>query len=328
MLRTTFASARQSLRFPKFYGVGWFIAVAASLWLVTPSESSSAADPIPGIGPRGPIRKVASGLSFTEGPAWDGVGKLYFTDIPNNRILRVNESGEVQVFLEPSGHCNGLMFDGAGNLLACEMDGRLLKIDLATKQIRVLADRHAGARFNAPNDLVIDSLGGIYFTDPRYRAPDPWPQGLEAVYYRDINGRVTRIIEGIQAPNGVILSPDERTLYVVPSMEENIYAYDVVGPGRVQGQRVLATMRQPAGKKGSGGDGLTVDTQGRLYVTTELGLQVFDPLGAYLGVIELPEQPANVTFGGNGQTLFVTARTGVYAVETLATGHVFRGVVR
>lgn len=328
MYRATSQSRRCHSPFHGRPPIGWLIAVAAGLWLAAPAGLSWGADPIPGIGPRGQIRKVASGLSFTEGPAWDGVGKLYFTDIPNNRILRINESGELKVFLEPSGHCNGLMFDGAGNLIACEMDGRLLKIDPATKQVRVLADRHAATRFNAPNDLVIDSLGGIYFTDPRYRAPDPWPQGVEAVYYRDVSGRVTRIIEGLQAPNGVILSPDERTLYVVPSMEENIYAYDVVGAGRIQGQRVLAKMRQPAGKTGTGGDGLTVDTQGRLYVTTELGLQVFDALGAYLGVIELPEQPANVTFGGSGQTLFVTARTGVYAVETLATGHIFRGVVR
>jgi gluconolactonase len=297
-------------------------------WIALACGLVLADEPIEGVGPVGEARKVAGGFQFTEGPAWDGAGNLYFTDIPSNRIHVLRPDGEVEVFLEPSGHCNGLMVDGAGQLLACEMDGRLLRIDPATKQVTVLAQSYQGNRFNAPNDLVVDRAGGVYFTDPRYRAPDPWPQGVEAVYYRDASGGIRRVAEGIVAPNGVILSPDEKVFYVIPSMEANIYAFEVRSPGVLGERRVLATMRQPEGRRDSGGDGLTIDTEGRLYVTTQLGLQVFAADGQLLGIIEIPEHPANVTFGGEGlSTLYVTARNGLYAVPTRAKGHVFPGAV-
>lgn len=283
------------------------------------------ADRIEGIGPVGDVQRLHTGFAFTEGPAADDQGNLYFTDIPNNRIHKRSAAGQLSVFAEPSGHCNGLMV--AGNiLLACEMDGRLKQFSLKDAQETALAEKYDDKRFNAPNDLVVDQSGGIYFTDPRFRAPDPWPQGKEAVYYRAVDGKVTRLIEDRTAPNGVILSPDEKTLYVIPSLEKAMWAYPVEGPGKIGPGRVFCELKQGPGQTSSGGDGLTIDTRGNLYITSSLGLQIFSPDGKALGIIAFPEQPANVTFGGQSmKTLYVTARTSLYSVETEATGHVFSG---
>lgn len=283
------------------------------------------AEEISGISPIGKVQRLHTDFAFTEGPAADAAGNLYFTDIPNNRIHKLDAKGTLSVFAEPSGHCNGLLVVG-DKLLACEMDGQLKQYDLATAQETSLASKYKNKRFNAPNDLVIDKTGGVYFTDPRYRAPDPWPQGKEAVYYRAADGAVTRLIEDRSAPNGINLSPDETTLYVIPSMEKEMWSYAVKSPGKIGKGKLFCVLTQPEGKDNTGGDGLTIDTKGNLYITTALGLQVFDPSGKQLGIIAIPEHPANVAFGGkDNKTLFVTARKSLYSVETGATGHVFPG---
>lgn len=289
------------------------------------SAVNAAEDPIPGIGPAGPVTRVQTGFEFTEGPAADNSGNLYFTDIPNNRIHRLSADGQMSVFAEPSGHCNGLMVHGS-MLVACEMDGRLKQFSLADAKEAILAEQHEGKRFNAPNDLVIDQAGGIYFTDPRFRAPDPLPQGKEAVYYRSVDGNVRRIIDDRKAPNGVILSPDEKTLYVIPSLEKQMWAYPVEAPGKIGAGRVLCELHQAPGASSGGGDGLTVDTNGNLYITSAIGIQVVTPDGKIAGLIRIPEQPANVTFGGpDRQTLFVTARKSLYSVPMESRGHLFAG---
>jgi len=281
---------------------------------------------IPGIEPVGKVTKVQGDFKFTEGPAWDRKGNLYFTDIPANRIYKLDSAGKVSVFQDPSGHCNGLMFNAAGTLFACQMDGRLLAIDTATKKATILADKYEGKRLNAPNDLVIDRAGGIYFTDPRFRAPQPWPQGKEAVYYRTADGKLTRLVDDLAAPNGVILSPDEKTLYVIPSVQKEMWAYPIQSPGKLGNGRELCSLVQPEGATNSGGDGLTIDTKGNLYITSRLGIQVFSPEGKLLGILKFPEQPANVTFGGpDMKILYVTARTSLYSVQMEAAGHVFPG---
>jgi gluconolactonase len=282
----------------------------------------------------GEVRKLHDGFKFTEGPAYDGRHYLYFTDIPNNRILRTDVGGfpdrvgPAEVFLEESQSCNGLMFDGNGKLLGCQMKGNVVSIDVATKKVTLLANRYKDKPFNACNDLVVDQQGGIYFTDPRYAAPEPWPQGIEAFYYRNAEGVVSRLGENLIAPNGIILSPDEKTLYVVPSMQKEIMAYRVESPGRLTDGKVFFEIRQPKGKSTSGGDGLSIDVEGNLYVTTDLGVQCVSPKGDLLGVIEFPEQPANCAFGGPGnKVLFATCRTGLYAVPMPIAGHVFKGRV-
>lgn len=306
-----------------------FMAIAAAVVsLMASLSTATAADPatIAGLGPTGPVRKLHGDLKFTEGPAADKAGNLYFSDIPAERIYKVDAAGALAVFLEPSKHTNGLMLNAKGNIVACEMDGRLVEIDIATKQVKALADGYQGTRFNAPNDLVLDQAGGVYFTDPRFRAPMPLPQGKEAFYYRASDGQVTRLGDNLAAPNGVILSPDEKTLYVIPSLQKQMYAYPVLGPGKLGEGRVFCELAQREPTGNGGGDGLTVDVQGNLYITSALGLQVFSPAGKALGVIAFPEQPANVTFGGPGnKTLYVTARTGLYAVDMEIAGHVFPG---
>jgi gluconolactonase len=297
--------------------------IAFSLLLLA-AAAASAAEPIPGIGPAGEVKKLHGGLMFTEGPAADGKGNLYFSDVAGNKLYKSDSSGDLSVILDPSNNTNGLMVNAAGNIVACEMAGRLIEVNPQTKEVKALAEGYEGNRFNAPNDLVIDKDGGVYFTDPHFRAPMPLPQGVRAFYYRDAGGKVTRLGTIETAPNGVILSPDEKTLYIIPSMQAEMLAYPVEGPGKLGPPRTFCALKQAAGKTTGGGDGLTIDTKGNLYITSALGIQVFDPAGKPLGVLEFPEQPANCTFGGPGnKTLYVTARTSVYAVPMEATGHAF-----
>jgi gluconolactonase len=300
--------------------------VVCAVLIVAADCFSHAADKIPGIGPVGEVKKVHTNLQFTEGPAADAQGNLYFSDIPANKIYKLDALGELSTFLQPSNHTNGLMVSGSGvgKIVACEMDGRIVEIDPTTKTVKALASEFNGKRFNAPNDLVIDRQRGVYFTDPHFRAPMPLPQDKTAVYYLSLDGKVTRLIDDLKAPNGVILSPDEKSLYVIPSQQKQMMVYAVESPGKLGAGRVYCELKQPAGKDNTGGDGLTVDSQGNLYITSGLGIQVFDPAGKHLGILSFPEQPANCTFGGPAKkTLFVTARTSLYSVEMEVAGHVF-----
>jgi gluconolactonase len=152
------------------------------------------------------------------------------------------------------------------------------------------------------------------------------PQDKEAVYYVAPDGSVTRLIDNLQAPNGVILSTDEKTLYVAPTEQQEVWAYPIESPGKIGQGRIFCTVKQAGEKDNSGGDGVTIDSAGNLYVATQLGLQVFAPDGKPLGVISFPEQPANVTFGPPEQkTLFVTARTSLYSLPMEVKGYRFPG---
>lgn len=278
-----------------------------------------------GLGAVGPVEKIQGGFQFLEGPAKTPDGSVYFTDIPAESIYKLGTDGRISLFLKPSLHANGLMYGGGNRLLACQMDGQLAAIDLKTKQTEVLASQFDGARFNACNDLVIDQAGGIYFTDPRYRAPQPWPQGKEAFYYRAKDGTVTRLGEDLVAPNGIALSPDEKTLYVIPSMRSEMMAYEIETPGKIGPGRVLCRLQQVAAATNGGGDGLAIDVRGNLYITSATGVQVVSPSGDALGTIAVPEQPANCGFGGeDNRTLFITARTGFYRCTMPVPGHLQR----
>jgi gluconolactonase len=279
---------------------------------------------IPGIGPVGPIVKLHTGFKFTEGPAADRSGNVYFSDIPNERIHKVDADGKLSVVREKTNHANGLMLNAKGEIVACEGDGQVAAYSPDGKSRRVLADSYDGKRFNAPNDLVIDKQGGVYFTDPYFGAPKSLPQGKTAVYYLAADGKVSRLIDDLPNPNGVILSPDEKTLYVIPSGQAEMMAYAVEAPGKIGKGRVFCTLKQRREGEKGGGDGLTVDVKGNLYITSGLGLQVFAPDGKLLGIIRLPEMPANVTFGGKDlKTLYVTARTSLYTVPMEVEGHLF-----
>ncbi|MCC9643053.1 SMP-30/gluconolactonase/LRE family protein [Rhodopirellula sp. JC740] len=278
------------------------------------------------IEPVGPVKQVHTGFDFTEGPAAMDDGRLYFTDIPNTAIHLHSPDGKLSLFTADSRHANGLWPLSNDKLLACEMDGAVTMYDLSgdTPKRTVLADTYNGKRFNACNDLVVDNHGGVYFTDPQYRAPEPWPQTERCVYYIanfESDPKVTRLTDDIAAPNGIGLSPDGKTLYVIPSMQAAMLAYEVLGPGKLGQSRVLCKLAQPEGETNGGGDGMALDVKGNLYITTHLGVQIFSPAGKPLGVVEFPEIPANVTFGGpEFRTMFVTARKSLYSVEMPLAG--------
>jgi gluconolactonase len=279
----------------------------------------AAADAIPGIGPKGEVVRVQTGFGFTEGPTADARGNVYFTDIRANKILKLDIEGNLTTFLEDSQGANGLGVDGKGRLVVAQGGAkRIIAIDVSTKGVTVLADAFDGKPFARPNDLVVDRQGGVYFTDP-----DP-----KSVYYVSAEGRVSRIIEDLPRPNGVILSPDEATLYVVPSGSPDVLAYPVESPGKIGRGRVLARLQQAESGPPRGGDGLTVDAEGNLYLAVPAlkAIQVVTPAGKTLGLISIPENPSNADFGGKDlKTLYVTAQKSIYAVELEVKGHRFGG---
>src|SRR5262249_16540114 len=189
------------------------------------ARGGDAHKPIPGIGPAGKIVKLHTGFKFTEGPAVDHAGNVYFSDIPNQKIHKVDTKGQLSLFREKSNRANGLMVNARGEVVACEMAGRVVALSPDAKERRVLAETYNGKPFNAPNDLVIDQGGGVYFTDPDFGAPSPTPQDRTAVYYISPAGQVTRLIDDLNKPNGVILSPDEKTLYVIPTGSADMMSY-------------------------------------------------------------------------------------------------------
>ncbi len=263
-----------------------------------------------------------SGFKFTEGPAADRAGNLYFSDVPNERIYKIDASGRISVFREKTNRANGLVVTTKGEVFACEMAGRIVAFSPDGQSVRVLADGYEGNRFNAPNDLVVNRSGGVYFSDPSFDAPDPLPQGKTAVYYIAPDGKVTRLIDDLIQPNGLALSPDEETLYVVPTGPAEMMAYPVEAPGKLGKGRVFCKLKDKDGKRE--GDSCGIDAGGNLYIATALGVQVFGPSGKALGVIPIPEQPSNVTFGGKDmKTLYVTARTSLYAMPMEQAGQVF-----
>lgn len=259
------------------------------------------------------VKKLAGGFQFTEGPAWSMREKaLYFSDIPAAQIVRW-ANDKAAVANKESGSSNGLMFDRDGLLVRCEHGGRRVSRGEPTQPGKTLAERHEGRRLNSPNDLWIDTSGGIYFTDPRYGGRDDLELDKEAVYYLTADGALTRIIDDLVRPNGIALSPDGKRLYVVDNGDNKLYRYAVTGPGKVGKGELIAGVIGP--------DGMTVDQDGRLYITAVYGVWVLDANGNWLGLIETPEQPANCTFGGEDwSTLFITARTSLYAVPTRTRG--------
>lgn len=278
-----------------------------------------AAEPIE---PIGEVQVVGEGYAFTEGPAWHAeTGTLLFSDIPNATIHRVGLDGKITVFTDDSKFNNGILIDAHGRVLGCQMAGQVVQYDLASAKATKLASEYAGARFNAPNDLVVDQAGGIYFTDPLFRAPQPLPQGGQFVYYIAVDGTVSRVTEDLAAPNGIGLSPDGKQLYVCPSKQSKMLVYQVLGAGKLSSAKKFCDLKQPAGKSETGADGIVLDIQGNVYITTHLGVQIYSPAGEFLGVVSFPQQPANVCFGGEDwQTMYVTARTGVYSVRMPIAG--------
>jgi gluconolactonase len=258
------------------------------------------------------VEKLAGGFAFTEGPAADARGNIYFSDIPNNRIHKWSLNGKLSTFRENSGGANGLYFDKDGNLLVCEGGGRrLVSID-QKGNVSVLADKYQGKKFNSLNDLWIDPKGGVYFTDPRYGGRDGMEQDGEHVYYlAPDRKKLIRVVDDMVRPNGVIGTPDGKTLYVTDNGDRKTFAYKVNQDGTLSGKKLIAP---------EGSDGMTIDNEGNIYLTSRV-VAVYNKNGEKIEEIQVPEGPANVCFGGSdNQTLFITARTSLYSVKMRVKG--------
>lgn len=259
------------------------------------------------------LKLVASDYSFTEGPAVNAEGDVYFTDQPNNRILKWSAAtGKVSVYMEPAGRANGLYFDHQGNLLACADEKFQLWSISPEKEVTVLVDGFQGKKLNGPNDLWADPRGGIYFTDPYYQRPYWERQQPEIeeqrVYYLAPDGSGLRIVaDDLVQPNGIIGSPDGSTLYVADIGDKKTYAYGITMEGDLVQKTLVAEM---------GSDGMTLDNRGNLYLTGD-GVTVYNKDGNKILHIPVPQKwTANVTFGGPGQkTLFITAMNSVYTLD-------------
>ncbi len=275
------------------------------------------------------IEELGSGYQWSEGPVWvrDG-GYLLFTDVPANIMYKWSEAAGVEEFLNPSGFsgadashlreggANGLARAADGAIILCDTGNRnLARLDLATKQKTVLADRHDGRRFNSPNDLAIHSSGAIYFTDPPYGLEGMSASPLREIPFHGVylytpDGRVRLVDDQRSFPNGVALSPDEKTLYVACSDEANplIWAYALGDDGLPLSSRLFFDAKPLQGENAPGlPDGLKVDEAGRLFATGPGGVLILTPEAELLGVIDPGSAVANCGFGEDGATLFITA---------------------
>ncbi len=270
--------------------------------------------------------RLATGFAFTEGPLWDPQGFYYFVDIRTSRLYRLRPGGQPEVARENTGEGNGATFDPQGNVVICEGGNRRVTRIHADGSVTVVADSYEGKRLNRPNDVICGSDGSIYFTDPAGRLPFA-DRELPAAVYRVAPAGTVHLVAECELPNGLALSADERTLYVSNTRLQYMHVLDLAADRSVVRRRIFADM---ASEETVGvPDGMKLDTEGHIYCTGAGGVWVFTPDGFRLGIIRLPEQPANLAFGGDDmRTLFLTARTSVYTLRTKAPGlpgHPWRG---
>jgi gluconolactonase len=269
--------------------------------------------------PGAKLEKIAGGFKFTEGPAADADGNVYFTDQPNNRIHKWTAADNaVSLFMEPCGRSNGLYFDRQGLLLACaDEKNELWAIQLPDKKVAVLVKDYQGKLLNGPNDLWARPDNGIYLTDPYYKrtywARGAMEQDCQGVYFLSPDRRSFRRVAGdLKQPNGIIGTPDGKSLYVADIGGRKTYRYDIQADGALSNRSLFCEM---------GSDGMTIDEAGDVYLTGK-GVAVFDSNGRKIDQIDVPEPwTGNVTFGGKDRRLlFVTASQGIYGVRTRVAG--------
>lgn len=291
-----------------------------------------------------PEVEIATIVAFTEGPTVDAEGNVFFTETRSNRIMKLLTNGDLVTYRENSNAANGLIFDSQWRLIACEgsdatrKEPRVTRTDLRTGKIEVLADKWEGKKLNGPNDVTIDGRGRIYFTDPEWGRSGPDQTGVSAVFRVDPDGRVSRILAApdIQRPNGIVISPDDRILYLVEAMGTEggarmIRAYDLRPDGTVRNMRVHYNFYP-----GRSADGMTIDTKGNLWAAaglhrrrgtaetldTKPGVHVISPKGKLLRYIPIPEDTVtNCAFGGpDMKTLYVTAGKTLFRIRTDVIG--------
>jgi len=284
--------------------------VPAMVWLVLGGIAGAQSDLV---ADGAMVEKLAGGFIFTEGPAVDAHGNVFFSDIRNNRVHKWSADGKLSTFRENSGGTNGNFFDRQGNLIGCEGTARRITSTTPEGKVTALVDAYQGKKLNSPNDLWIDPDGGIYFSDPRYGDESGLEQDGFHVYYLTAGDHaISRVIDDLVKPNGVLGTADGKYLYVADAGDSKTYRYEITGPGKLANRKLAAAQ---------GSDGMTLDEQGHLYLTSATGVAIYDDAGRQIGSIATPERPANLVFGGEDlKTLFITARTSFYAVKMKVAG--------
>jgi len=269
------------------------------------------------LAPGATLQTLAREFKFTEGPTCDQAGNVFFTDQPNNRIMKWSVGGQLSAFLQPAGRANGMFFATDGNLIACADEKNELWAIATNGSHTVLAQKFEGKPLNGPNDVWIHPNGAMYFTDPFYKRP--WwnhtnaPQPSQQVYRLAADRKsLTKLTDDLKQPNGIIGTPDGKRLFVADIGAKLTYVYDIAADGSLTGKKLFCEM---------GSDGITLDTAGNLYLTGK-GVIVFDKDGKQVERIEVPESwTANVSFGGaDHRTLFITASRGLYSIRMIHPG--------
>jgi len=310
------------------------------VWWAWPDalESQDRGDPI--VPENAELELLFDGGFFTEGPAVGPDGLVYFSDITNTALSGMQAghiwrwdptSGKTTIFRSPSGMSNGIIFDSKGRMIVAEgadFGGRcVVRTDMTTGKSEIIAGLFNGRSFNAPNDIALDERGRIYFTDPRYFGHEPLEQPVMGVYRIDPDGSISLIISDAGMPNGILVSPDQKKLYVasinlrIEDPLQALLAYDLLEDGTVASRKVVVDFAPDYGP-----DGMTIDVEGNLYLARPAktpGIYVYSPDGQELGLIPTPIPPANVTFGRGkmGTTLFITAGPNLYKIEINREGY-------
>jgi gluconolactonase len=258
----------------------------------------------------GPVDTVADGFGFTEGPVWTDSEGLLFTDIPNDVILRPDKS----IFRKPSGKANGLIIDEKGRLVACEHGNRQVSRTETDGTVTILAESFENKKLNSPNDAIALANGTVYFTDPPYGLEGREQElAFQGVYRIAPDGTLTCEVRDFVKPNGIGVSPDEKTLYVADTEGQHIRAFTIGDDGALRGGVVLCDIPYP--------DGMAIDETGNIWCTAADGVRAISPAGVLLETVDVPQPPANCAFGGaDRKTLYITARSGLYSVKTTVAG--------
>jgi len=269
------------------------------------------------IQPGAELEKLADGFLFTEGPSSDTKGNVYFTDQPNNRIMVWSVSGELSTFMQPCGRSNGLSFDNEGYLWACADEKNELWRIAPDKNVKIVPAKYQNKLLNGPNDLWITRNGGVYFTDPYYKrswwSHTSMPQDCQGVYYLSPDhNTLIRVIDDLVQPNGIVGTPDGKTLYVADIGGKKTWSYTINKDGSLNNKTLFCEM---------GSDGMTMDIKGNIYLTGK-GVTIFDKNGKQIGNIAVPESwTANVCFGDpDMKSLFITASKGLYRIRMKVKG--------
>jgi len=277
------------------------------------------------------IEFIKDKFEGTEGPSSLPDGSFIFTETRANRVTRIAEDNTTSTYFDNSNGTNGIAFTKKGEIVSVQNLKPQVGVVYPKGSEKVWADNYQGKPFQRPNDLVIDKSGGVYFTDigvvPKGEITEP---ARPAVYYVKADGKITQLITDVERPNGVQLSRDEKTLYLANTAGEYVLAYPVLGEGKLGARKEFAKLAgYEKGETGfsSGADGLAIDNEGRLYVASNKGIEVFDEKGKALGIIPIPQKPQNLAFAGKDKkTLYVVGRGAAYKIAALTPG--FKGRIK